>query len=212
LLAISDAKYRFIIVDIGAPGRQGDSGVLTNSGLMNLLEDNKLKIPPVAQLDGSNEEFPFVFVADEAFPLTTYMMRPYPRSGNLNITKKIFNYRLSRARRVVECAFGILVARWRIFRKPIIACTSTVQKIVQASIALHNFIIISEEYLPLRERRYQILSTIDREIISMGLVNINERNRNRNIEAVRMRDAYASYFENVNPLPWQWNKVLANDF
>jgi len=212
LLAISDAKYRFIIVDIGALGRQGDSGVLTNSGLMNLLEDNKLKIPPAAQLDGSNEEFSFVFVADEAFPLTTYMMRPYPRSGNLNITKKVFNYRLSRARRVVESAFGILVARWRIFRKPIIACTSTVQKIVQASIALHNFIIISEEYLPLRERRYQILSTIDREIISMGLVDINERNRNRNIEAVTMRDAYASYFENVNPLSWQWNKVLANDF
>jgi len=69
-----------------------------------------------------------------------------------------------------------------------------------------------EQYLPLRERRYQILSTIDREIILMGLVDINERNKNRNIEAVRMQDAYALYFENVNPLSWQWNKVLANDF
>jgi len=59
----------------------------------------------------TNKEFPFVFVADEAFPLTTYMMRPYPRSKNLNITKKVFNYRLSRARRVVKSAFGILVAR-----------------------------------------------------------------------------------------------------
>ncbi|XP_067216735.1 uncharacterized protein [Linepithema humile] len=212
LLAISDAKYRFIIVDIGAPGRQGDSGVLTNSGLMNLLEDKKLKIPPAAQLDGSNEEFPFVFVADEAFPLTTYMMRPYSRSGNLNITNKIFNYRLSRARRVVESSFGILAARWRIFRRPIIACTSTVQKIVQASTALHNFIITSEEHLPLRERRYQTLSTADREIISMGLVDINKRNRYQNLEAIRVRNAYASYFEDVNPLSWQWDKVLANDF
>ncbi|XP_018377830.1 PREDICTED: uncharacterized protein LOC108770655, partial [Trachymyrmex cornetzi] len=52
LLAISDAKYRFTIVDIGAPGRQGDSGVLTNSGLLNLLEDNKLKIPSASQLNG----------------------------------------------------------------------------------------------------------------------------------------------------------------
>lgn len=210
LLAISDAKYRFIIVDIGAPGRQGDSGVLTNSRLMNLLEDDKLKIPPPVQLD--NKKFPYVFVADEAFPLTTYMMRPYPQSGNLNVTKKIFNYRLSRARRVVESAFGILAARWRIFRKPIIACTSTVQKIVQAAIVLHNFIINSEEHLPLRERHYQTLSTTDREIISTGLVVINQRNRNQNIKAVKIRDAYASYFENVNPLPWQWDKVLANDF
>jgi len=51
LLAISDTKYRFIIVDIGAPERQDDSGVLTNRGLMNLLEKNKLKIPPAAPLD-----------------------------------------------------------------------------------------------------------------------------------------------------------------
>ncbi|XP_018378047.1 PREDICTED: uncharacterized protein LOC108770818 [Trachymyrmex cornetzi] len=87
--AVSDAKYRFIIVDIGALGRQDDSGVLTNSGLINLLEDNKLKIPQAALLNNSSKEFSFVFVADEAFPLTTYMMRPYPRSGSLNITKKI---------------------------------------------------------------------------------------------------------------------------
>jgi len=77
---------------------------------------------------------------------------------------------------------------------------------------LHNFIITSKKYLPLREKRYQILSTIDRKIISMRLVDIIERNKNRNIEAVRMWDAYASYFKDVNPLSWQWNEILANDF
>ena len=48
-------------------------------------------------------------------------MRPYlgTRSGKLPIDQAVFNYRLSRASRVMENSFGILVARWRLFRKPI---------------------------------------------------------------------------------------------
>ncbi|KYN27949.1 hypothetical protein ALC57_02648 [Trachymyrmex cornetzi] len=60
----------------------------------------------------------------------------YNYKGNHSINKENFNYRLSRARRVVESAFGILAVGWRIFHRSIIACTSTVQKIVQAAIVL----------------------------------------------------------------------------
>jgi len=150
LMAISDSKYRFIIVDIGASGRHNDSGVFTNSGLASAFERNGLKLPAATPLINSDKQFPFVMVADEAFPLTMYMMRPYPRARNLNIRKKIFNYRLSRARRVIESAFGILVARWRIFRKPIIATIRTAIRIVKATTVLHNFIINSEAQLPPR--------------------------------------------------------------
>jgi hypothetical protein len=57
---------------------------------------------------------PFVVVGDEAFGLSEYVLRPFPRR-NLSIQKKVFNYMHTRARRMVECAFGILASKWRIF-------------------------------------------------------------------------------------------------
>ena len=51
-------------------------------------------------------QIPYVFVGDEAFPLKAYLMRPYPGRSLDSQAKRVFNYRLSRARRVVENAFG----------------------------------------------------------------------------------------------------------
>jgi len=87
-------------------------------------------------------------------------MRPYPRSGKLNRRKNVFNYRLSRARRIVENVFGILCARMRIFRKPTIASISTATRIIKATTCLHNFIISEELEQPHAERRYMTLNAL----------------------------------------------------
>lgn len=106
------------------------------------FDEGRFHIPNATPIETDGSALPYVLLADEAFPLTSYMMRPYLRISNLDLKKKVFNYRLSRARRVVESAFGILAARWRIYRKPIIASIATAKSIVQATVALHNFIII----------------------------------------------------------------------
>ena len=79
VLALVDANRRFMYVDIGCNGRVSDGGVWSNSSLSELLmdESNPLNIPPLKQLPGRNIKIPYFIVADQAFPLKPYIMRPY---------------------------------------------------------------------------------------------------------------------------------------
>ena len=64
-------------------------------------------------------DLPHCIVGDEAFPLRMDLMRPYPRAARAALPQEqlVFNYRLSRARRIVENTFGILAQRFRIYNK-----------------------------------------------------------------------------------------------
>ncbi|GIY13056.1 DDE Tnp4 domain-containing protein [Caerostris extrusa] len=105
LLASVDADYKFVLVDIGSEGHNSDGGVFRHSVISQAIECNQMNIPNSAALTSTKTVIPFVFVGDEAFPLKNYLMRPFPGNA-LSKERRIFNYRLSRARRCVENAFG----------------------------------------------------------------------------------------------------------
>lgn len=87
LLALVDAHYRFLYIDVGANGRMSDAGVFSNSKLSGALENNDLKFPPASALPGTTTGAPFVVVADDAFPLKTYMLKPYPGGSMMTQTR-----------------------------------------------------------------------------------------------------------------------------
>ena len=73
-MAIVDAYYKFVYVDIRCNGRVSDEGVFKNSSIYRALEDNQLNIPEPTTLPRSQHIMPYVLVADDAFTLSTYLL------------------------------------------------------------------------------------------------------------------------------------------
>ena len=116
-MAVVGREYQFLFADVDMNGRNSDGGNWSQSPMKKALENGTLNLPKPKSLSADSSDIPYVCVGVDAFPLTTYMMNPYPQK-DLSPDKRIFNYRLSRARRISENAFGILANRWRVFRKP----------------------------------------------------------------------------------------------
>lgn len=129
-------------IQVGDFGRSSDGGIFANSDLGRGMATNSLHVPADAPLPGSGVQgpMPYTMVGDSAFPLKTYLMRPYP-GRHLPRARRLYNYRLSRARMVVECAFGILAARWRVFHTKINMKPCNVDKVILAACILHNFLM-----------------------------------------------------------------------
>lgn len=111
----------------------------------------------------------------------------------------IFNYRLSRARRVVENVFGILAARWRCFRKSLEVQPEFIDRIVLSSCCLHNMLCADNAFEP------EVISTQNSE---SALTNLDFLRRNCNREAFNVRENLKEYFmSEVGRVPWQLNRV-----
>lgn len=66
-------------------------------------------------------------------------MKPYALK-NLDDRKRIFNYRSSHFRRVIENAFRLLVHRFRVFTSKILLNSEKTTAITLAAIVLHNML------------------------------------------------------------------------
>lgn len=141
LLALVDAQYQFIYIQVGAEGRNSDGGVFLSSHLKRYLDmdNNPLQIPNPQDLAGCRDPLAYYFVADDAFRLNYTTMKPYGRC-HLNARQRIFNKRLSRGRRTVENAFGIMAQRFRVLLHCIENQPKQAEVMVTAICILHNFL------------------------------------------------------------------------
>lgn len=132
-------EYEFRFADVGMNGRNSDGGNWSQSSLKLALDSGLLDLPDPQPLPSRRNTVPFVCTGDDAFPLSSFMMKPYPQKG-LTPEKRVFNYRLSRMCRISENGFGILADRWRVFRRPFSLQPEKVKIITIATITLHNWL------------------------------------------------------------------------
>ena len=213
MLALVDANYKFLFVDVGAQGRASDAGVWAKSNLKEYLEEKRLQVPDDSFLPFSNIKSPYMIVGDDAFPLKTYLMKPYP-GQNISPDQRIFNYRLSRARRVSENAFGILASKFRVFAAPIISNPENIKKIIFASVALHNYLrvncktYIAPEQLQREDMHQSTIIPGEWEQAPCGFTRLQGIARGHSNDAKKVRDTLKDYFVGTGQVPWQERMAL----
>lgn len=200
-MAVVNANYKFLMVNVGTNGRASDGGVFSDLAFFEKLKEDKLHIPDPEPLPAYSPNMPYVFVSDDAFPLMENIMKPYSHT-TMKKEEIIFNYRLSRARRIVENAFGILASRFRILLKTINLSPEKVSTIVLTCCYLHNF---------LREKKCNNMNRVTDEMEptepncdGSHLVNLAPTMiRNASNHAKDVRDKFCEYFNTVGTVPWQ---------
>jgi hypothetical protein len=120
LMACCDADGLVTMTETGYGGSNSDAGIFRASAMKRLITHAGLDIAPISPLkyEKNGSPFPYYFVADEAFPLSHYLVGPYAIKILDNL-KRVFHYRLSRGRKTIECAFGMLAEKVSVLNGPI---------------------------------------------------------------------------------------------
>ena len=79
LLALVDAEYKFIWIDTGGEGHQSDAHLFGSSELKECINDNPIHFPDSDRLPNDDRNTPYFILGDDAFPLRTYLLKPYGR-------------------------------------------------------------------------------------------------------------------------------------
>ncbi len=84
--------------------------IINNINFLVFLFSGTAFVPPNERVPNDNVDTPFYLVGDNAFAMKTWLLKPYAHRDEVDL-EMIFNYRLSCARKCVECAFGQLANR-----------------------------------------------------------------------------------------------------
>ena len=142
-----DYDYRFVEDNAGIQGRISYGGVFKNSEMYFALENNKFSLLESCRLplteddenDSHSSSVPFVFVADDAFQLTSYCMKPYGRKNMID-GQRIFDF--------TENVFGNLVNGFRVFSARKDLNEINVSIVAFTSLSLHN-LVVKDHVIPI---------------------------------------------------------------
>ncbi|KAJ8019743.1 Protein ALP1-like [Holothuria leucospilota] len=213
LMAVADATYKFLYVDFGAEGGASDGGTWSNCSLHDAVEENRAGVPQPEPLPNDDQPVPYHFVGDDAFALRTWMMKPFSHRSQV-LRERIYSYRLSRARRVVKNAFGILCHRFRCFLTTMHQHPGTINLITMCACVLHNLILI---------RYPHAISDVDREDPDTHDLIPGGWRTDRHLQGLRpltghhtqkdakdQRDYLSHYYMSpAGAVPWQERMVVA---
>ena len=84
-MALVNGDYKFSWVDVGSNGSAGDAQVFNCSELKQYIEEERLGIPAAEPLPHDDRDMPyFIVVADDAFALRTWLMKPFSKRLQLS--------------------------------------------------------------------------------------------------------------------------------
>jgi len=133
--AVVDGEKIFLDFSCGYPGSMHDGRVLRRSRVFTRAEQRVILTVPTEIV--SDQEIGPYLVGDSAYPLSPWLMKPFPE-GTQGSDEIQFNKELSSARVKVECAFGILKNRWRILIKRFDSSVEFAVRCAVACAVLHN--------------------------------------------------------------------------
>ncbi|KAL7724570.1 hypothetical protein ACLKA6_002500 [Drosophila palustris] len=198
LFALVD--YRFIYINVGAPGRVHDSQPYEQSKLKQLVGKSSLFEENSKIISGVS--VPVVILGDSAFKFTRNVMKPYPFSVDASPERRVFNYNLSKIRRVVENAFGHLKARFRRIGKGLEEMSPITSRNIMEHVA-EKFEIVKTSIINAMKRRLislklDIASRHSRgilgvnaqfyeheaiKIVTLGIIELNKKHTGANLSA-----------------------------
>jgi hypothetical protein len=172
-MALVDSHYRFVWGSCGYPGNSHDSIILQSTELWSSIKSGN-GLPSIGKTIGKHSVPPLI-VGDSAFPLATWLMKPYTNAV-LSPKQRYFNYRLSRARMVTEGAYGQLKGRWRVLLRKCESSSANVRTFALACMVLHNICLALGDTLPKK---------LD---LTIDLATNEKRNREKIREVLQMRN------------------------
>ena len=90
-------------------------------------------------------------MVDAVYTLTTTLLIPFFGGDKKQKDNNAFNFHLLQLRIKIEQSFGLMVNKWRVFKKPVEIRLERVPHLVECCMKLHNFCIderVQEWFVP----------------------------------------------------------------